>query len=68
MRAVAKHTMHRWLLRFETKAFATSVYQLSWIAKESRPKVSGTASLLSSQVNSPTVEDVMEANRARAEA
>ena len=46
------------------KPFTTLVYQLSWVGKESRPEVSGVASLLSSYVHHPTIAHIMEANRA----
>ena len=48
----------------ERQAFTTLVYQLSWVGKESRPEVSGVASLLSSYVHHPTIAHIMEANRA----
>ena len=48
----------------EARQFATLVYQLNWVAKESRPEVAGAASLLSSRVRAPTIGDILEANRA----
>ena len=42
----------------ERAAFTTLVYQLNWVARESRPDVAGTASLMASKVSCPTVEDL----------
>ena len=50
----------------ETRSFATLVYQLNWVGKESRAEVIGVSSLLASHVVNPTIAHVLEANRAAA--
>ena len=39
------------------------VYKISWVAKESRPEASGSASILAQHLKAPTVSDVLIANR-----
>ena len=39
------------------------VYKISWVAKESRPEVSGSATILAQHLKAPTVSDVLIANR-----
>ena len=39
------------------------VYKISWVAKESRPEASGSASILAQHLKTPTVSDVLIANR-----
>ena len=39
------------------------VYKFSWVAKESRPEASGSASILAQHLKTPTVSDVLIANR-----
>ena len=41
----------------ERKAFITGTYQLGWVSRETRAEGTGAASILSSKVNSPTVQD-----------
>jgi len=48
----------------ERSSFTTLVYQVNWVARETRPDVAGTASLLASKVSNPTVEDLSILNRA----
>ena len=39
------------------------VYKISWVAKESRPEASGSASILAQRLKAPTVSNVLIANR-----
>ena len=39
------------------------MYKISWVAKESRPEASGSASILAQHLKAPTVSDVLIANR-----
>ena len=39
------------------------VYKISWVATESRPEASGSASILAQHMKAPTVSDVLIANR-----
>ena len=39
------------------------VCKISWVAKESRPEASGSASILAQHLKAPTVSDVLIANR-----
>ena len=39
------------------------VYKISWVAKESRPEASGSASILAQHLKALTVSDVLIANR-----
>ena len=39
------------------------VYKISWVAKESRPEASGSASILAQHLKAPTESDVLIANR-----
>ena len=39
------------------------VYKISWVAKESRPEASGSASIVAQHLKAPTVSDVLIANR-----
>ena len=39
------------------------VYKISWVAKESHPEASGSASILAQHLKAPTVSDVLIANR-----
>ena len=50
----------------ERAAFTTLVYQINWVARETRPDVAGTASLLASKVGAPTVDDLSVLNKAAA--
>ena len=50
----------------ERAAFTTLVYQINWVARETRPDVAGTASLLASKVSAPTVDDLSVLNKAAA--
>ena len=38
-------------------------YNISWVAKESRPEASGSSSILAQHLKAPTVSDVLIANR-----
>ena len=42
----------------------SGVYRLNWVAKETRPEISGTASILASRLNEATIEDVLTHNKA----
>ena len=39
------------------------MYKICWVAKESRPEASGSASILAQHLKAPTVSDVLIANR-----
>ena len=47
----------------EFKQLRSLVYKISWVAKESRPEASGSASILAQHVKAPTVSDMLIANR-----
>ena len=47
----------------EFKAFRSILYKVNWVAKETRPEMSGMASILASRLQHATVEDVLILNR-----
>ena len=47
----------------EFNQFRSLVCKISWVAKESRPEASGSASILAQHLKAPTVSDVLIANR-----
>ena len=53
-----------WLIKMdEFNQLRSLVYKISWVAKESRPEASGSASILAQHLKAPTVSDVLIANR-----
>ena len=48
----------------EKKIFKIAVYLLNWVGRESRPEACGVASILSSRVKEPCVEDLILVNKA----
>ena len=42
----------------------SGIYRLNWIAKETRPEISGAASILASRLNEATIEDVLTHHKA----
>ena len=54
----------RWSRQSETGSFATFLYQLNWVGRESRPEVVGVSSLLARYVVNPTIAHILEANGA----
>ena len=47
----------------EFQAFRSVIYRINWVAKETRPEMSGLASIMASKLNSATVEDVLTVNK-----
>ena len=47
----------------EVAAYRSMVYQVAWVARESRPEAAGAASLLASGIPQPTVEDAVVGNK-----
>ena len=47
----------------EFAAFRSAIYRVNWVAKETRPEVSGLASIMASKMVNATVEDVLTLNR-----
>ena len=47
----------------EFKNFRSAIYKINWVAKETRPEVSGTASLMASKLTNATIDDVMVVNK-----
>ena len=48
----------------QSESFRSATYQVNWIGREGRPEVAGTASLMASKVNEPTVADAIIINSA----
>ena len=48
----------------EFRAFRSCIYRVNWIAKETRPEVSGLASIMASKLSSACVEDALTVNKA----
>ncbi|CAE7837485.1 unnamed protein product, partial [Symbiodinium necroappetens] len=51
------------LTKEEFQSFRSAVYKVNWVAKETRPEVCGTASLMASRLTRATVEDVIVLNK-----
>ena len=49
----------------EFNEFRSAVYEVSWVAKESRPEVSGTASILAQRMTDAKVKDIHVLNKDR---
>ena len=47
----------------EFEAFRSLIYRINWVGKETRPEVSGTASLMASKLKQAKVKDVMTVNK-----
>ena len=47
----------------EFAAFRSTIYRINWVAKESRPEMSGLASIMASKLTAATVEDVLTVNK-----
>ena len=58
-----KQQKDRKLSQDEFNQLRSLVYKISWVAKESRPEASGSASILAQHLKAPTVSDVFIANR-----
>ena len=48
----------------EFESLRSLVYKINWLARETRPEVSGTASILASRLPNATVNDIVIANKA----
>ena len=48
----------------EFKNFRSAFYRINWVAKESRPEMSGMASILASRLQHATISDVLILNKA----
>ena len=51
------------LTQEEFQSFRSAVYKVNWVAKETRPEVCGTASLMASRLTKATVDDVIVLNK-----
>ena len=47
----------------EFEAVRSAIYKVNWVAKESRPEVSGMASIMASKLKTATVDDVATLNK-----
>ncbi|CAE7762985.1 unnamed protein product [Symbiodinium sp. CCMP2592] len=47
----------------EFQAFCAAIYKINWVAKESRPEMSGLASIMASNLKQATVEDAPIVNK-----
>ena len=47
----------------EFAAFRSTMHRINWVAKESRPEMSGLASIMASKLTAATVEDVLTVNK-----
>ncbi|CAK0875266.1 unnamed protein product [Prorocentrum cordatum] len=50
-------------LRKPVAAFRSLVYKLQWVGRETRAEAAGTASILATKVNGPSVKDLLDANK-----
>ena len=48
----------------EFKNFRSALYRINWVAKETRPEISGMASILASRLQHATINDVIILNKA----
>ena len=48
----------------EFVAFRSCIYRINWVAKETRPEVSGLASIMASRLKHATIEDALIVNKA----
>ena len=51
------------LTKEEFENFRSAIYKVNWVAKETRPEVCGTASLMASRLKEATVDDVLVLNK-----
>ena len=51
------------LTKEEFQNFRSAVYKVNWVAKETRPEVCGTASLMASRLVNATIDDVLVLNK-----
>ncbi|CAE7545245.1 unnamed protein product [Symbiodinium sp. CCMP2592] len=51
------------LTKDEFESFRSAIYKVNWVAKETRPEVCGTASLMASKLKDATVDDVLVLNK-----
>ncbi|CAE7223309.1 unnamed protein product [Symbiodinium sp. KB8] len=47
----------------EFQAMRSSVYKINWIAKETRPELSGLASIMASKLKTATIDDILTINK-----
>lgn len=52
------------LTQSEFEQLRSLVYRINWVARETRPEVSGTASIMASKLQKATVADILVTNRA----
>ena len=51
------------LLKEEFEALRSVIYKINWVAKESRPEMAGTASIMASRLKAATIEDILIINK-----
>eukprot|EP00439_Symbiodinium_sp_Y106_P067741 s4909_g11.t1 len=47
----------------EFQAMRSAVYKINWVAKETRPEMSGLASIMASKLQTATIEDILIINK-----
>ena len=47
----------------EFEAFRSLIYRINWVGKETRPEVSGTASIMASKLKQARVKDILTVNK-----
>ena len=47
----------------EFEAFRSLIYRINWVGKETRPEVSGTASLMASKLKQAKIKDILTVNK-----
>ncbi len=47
----------------EFEAFRSLIYRINWVGKETRPEVSGTASIMASKLKQARVKDILTENK-----